>query len=144
MRFALALLLVASVAGPAYAQATTTDQTQQPATQQPATTQAPPPSGALEPGSTTPLQGATPATPTAPPAPVLTTPVTPGTSVVAPPPLGRVFASDTGIIFSAIKPDKVMDFETVIAKLREAFPDLPDNPEPRTVFLKLRELRNSW
>ena len=33
---------------------------------------------------------------------------------------------------------------TVIAKLREAFSDLPDNPDPRTVFLKLRELRNSW
>lgn len=33
---------------------------------------------------------------------------------------------------------------TVIARLREAFPDLPDDPEPKTVFLKLRELRNSW
>jgi hydroxyacylglutathione hydrolase len=33
---------------------------------------------------------------------------------------------------------------TVIARLREAFPDLPDNPEPKTVFLKLRELRNDW
>jgi hydroxyacylglutathione hydrolase len=33
---------------------------------------------------------------------------------------------------------------TVIAKLREAFPELPDKPDPRTVFLKLRELRNSW
>jgi hydroxyacylglutathione hydrolase len=33
---------------------------------------------------------------------------------------------------------------SVIAKLREAFPDLPDEPDPRTVFLKLRELRNSW
>jgi hydroxyacylglutathione hydrolase len=33
---------------------------------------------------------------------------------------------------------------TVIARLREAFPDLPDQPDPRTVFLKLRELRNSW
>lgn len=33
---------------------------------------------------------------------------------------------------------------TLIAKLREAFPDLPDNPDPRTVFLKLRELRNTW
>lgn len=32
----------------------------------------------------------------------------------------------------------------VIARLREAFPDLPDTPDPRTVFLKLRELRNSW
>lgn len=32
----------------------------------------------------------------------------------------------------------------VIARLREAFSDLPDEPEPRAVFLKLRELRNSW
>ena len=32
----------------------------------------------------------------------------------------------------------------VIARLREAFSDLPDNPDPQTVFLKLRELRNSW
>ncbi len=33
---------------------------------------------------------------------------------------------------------------TVIAKLREAFPDLPEAPDQRTVFLKLRELRNKW
>lgn len=33
---------------------------------------------------------------------------------------------------------------TVIATLRESFPDLPENPDPQTVFLKLRELRNSW
>jgi hydroxyacylglutathione hydrolase len=33
---------------------------------------------------------------------------------------------------------------TLIAKLREAFPDLPEKPDQRTVFLKLRELRNSW
>ena len=32
----------------------------------------------------------------------------------------------------------------VIARLREAFPDLPDEPDPKTVFLRLRELRNSW
>jgi hydroxyacylglutathione hydrolase len=32
----------------------------------------------------------------------------------------------------------------VIKKLREAFPDLPEKPDPRTVFLKLRELRNDW
>ncbi len=32
----------------------------------------------------------------------------------------------------------------VIAQLREAFPDLPAEPDARTVFLKLRELRNSW
>ena len=33
---------------------------------------------------------------------------------------------------------------TVIARLREAFPALPDDPDPKTVFLKLRELRNDW
>lgn len=33
---------------------------------------------------------------------------------------------------------------SVIAKLRESFPDLPDEVDPKTVFLKLRELRNSW
>lgn len=33
---------------------------------------------------------------------------------------------------------------SVIARLRAAFPDLPDQPDPKTVFLKLRELRNSW
>ena len=33
---------------------------------------------------------------------------------------------------------------TVIAKLGEAFPDLPEKPDQRTVFLKLRELRNTW
>ncbi len=33
---------------------------------------------------------------------------------------------------------------TVIARLRAAFPDLPDNPDQKTVFLKLRELRNKW
>ncbi|MDQ2963918.1 MAG: hydroxyacylglutathione hydrolase [Pseudomonadota bacterium] len=32
----------------------------------------------------------------------------------------------------------------VIAKLREAFPELPEQPDQRTVFLKLRELRNQW
>ena len=33
---------------------------------------------------------------------------------------------------------------TVIARLREAFADLPDEPTPKDVFLRLRELRNSW
>ena len=32
----------------------------------------------------------------------------------------------------------------VIAKLRESFPGLDEKPDARTVFLKLRELRNSW
>ena len=33
---------------------------------------------------------------------------------------------------------------SVIARLREAFPELAETPSPKEVFLKLRELRNSW
>src|SRR5882724_11029612 len=33
---------------------------------------------------------------------------------------------------------------TVIAKLRQSFPDLPEKPDQRAVFVKLRELRNAW
>ena len=33
---------------------------------------------------------------------------------------------------------------SVIAGLREAFPDLPDEPSPKEVFVRLRELRNKW
>jgi hydroxyacylglutathione hydrolase len=33
---------------------------------------------------------------------------------------------------------------TVIAKLREAFPDLGDEPSPKEVFVRLRALRNDW
>ncbi len=33
---------------------------------------------------------------------------------------------------------------SVIARLREAFPDLPASPDPSSVFLHLRELRNAW
>lgn len=32
----------------------------------------------------------------------------------------------------------------IIARLRERFTDLPDAPTPEQVFLRLRELRNSW
>src|SRR3954465_4421059 len=77
---------------------------------------------AVQPQQTSPLPGATPPTPTAPPAPA----PPPGQSVVAPPPLGRVFASEQGLIFNAIKPDKVMDFETVIARLRAALMNSKD------------------
>jgi hypothetical protein len=37
-----------------------------------------------------------------------------------------VFASEQGLIFNAIRPDKVMDFETVLAKLRTALADSKD------------------
>ncbi len=33
---------------------------------------------------------------------------------------------------------------TIINRLREVFSDLPEQPSPREVFVKLRELRNSW
>ena len=33
---------------------------------------------------------------------------------------------------------------SVITRLREAFPDLPEAPDAKTVFVKLRELRNTW
>jgi hypothetical protein len=33
---------------------------------------------------------------------------------------------------------------SVIQHLREAFPDLPGEPDPKIVLLKLRELRNKW
>jgi hydroxyacylglutathione hydrolase len=32
----------------------------------------------------------------------------------------------------------------IIARLRESFPELPGKPDARTVFVKLRELRNKW
>ncbi len=32
----------------------------------------------------------------------------------------------------------------LVAQLRERFPDLPEKPDAKTVFTKLRELRNSW
>ena len=32
----------------------------------------------------------------------------------------------------------------VIARLQEQFPEIGDSPSPKEVFLKLRELRNSW
>ena len=37
-----------------------------------------------------------------------------------------------------------LDNPTVIARLQEQFAEIGDNPGARTVFLKLRELRNKW
>jgi hypothetical protein len=81
-----------------------------------------PDAGALQPQQTSPLPGATPQAPGAPPAPA----PPPGQNVVSPPPLGRVFASEQGLIFNAIRPDKVADFETVLAKLRAALANSKD------------------
>ena len=37
-----------------------------------------------------------------------------------------------------------LDNPAVVAKLKKEFPELGDSPTPKDVFLKLRELRNSW
>ena len=37
-----------------------------------------------------------------------------------------------------------LDSPSVIGRLQEDFPGIGDSPDARTVFLKLRELRNSW
>jgi len=37
-----------------------------------------------------------------------------------------------------------LDSPSVIRRLRQAFPEMPQNPDPKTVFLALRELRNKW
>lgn len=37
-----------------------------------------------------------------------------------------------------------LDSPSVAARLREDFPELPAQPDARTVFTKLRELRNKW
>ena len=37
-----------------------------------------------------------------------------------------------------------LDSPSVISRLQEEYPDIGDAPDARTVFLKLRELRNSW
>jgi len=37
-----------------------------------------------------------------------------------------------------------LESPSVIARLREDFPELPQQPDAKTVFTKLRELRNKW
>ena len=37
-----------------------------------------------------------------------------------------------------------LDSPSVIARLQTDYPEVGDSPDPRTVFLKLRELRNKW
>ena len=37
-----------------------------------------------------------------------------------------------------------LDSPSLIARLREAFAELPEQPDAQTVFVKLRALRNQW
>lgn len=54
--------------------------------------------------------------PATPPAPVQVVPPT----TPVPMPAGRMFGSDAGMIFNPIKSDKTIDFEQVMAKLKDA------------------------
>src|SRR5262249_37654009 len=44
----------------------------------------------------------------------------------APQPSPRIFGSETGLIFNAIKPDKAIDFEMVLERLRQALAESTD------------------
>lgn len=64
-------------------------------------------------------------TPATPPAqtPATTGAQTPATTATAPPPAvphSRLFTADAGIMFTIVKPDKVADFEAVMARVKEA------------------------
>ena len=39
---------------------------------------------------------------------------------------------------------KFPDPAGLVARLREKFPEIGETPDARTVFVKLRELRNKW
>ena len=75
----------------------------------PAAAQTPPPPVPPAAGQTPPVAGQTPAAQGQTPAPV-------------PPsvPASRKFTSDSGILFSVIKPEKTADFEAVMARVKEA------------------------
>lgn len=65
--------------------------------------------------------------------------------------LGDVDAQDpNAALVSTMKLEKEINTffrltnPSVVARLRESFPELPEEPDPKTVFVKLRELRNDW
>ena len=65
--------------------------------------------------------------------------------------LGEVSGHDpaTGHVTTMAEEKRINTFlrlgsPSVIAGLRAAFPDLPEQPDAKTVFVKLRELRNAW
>ena len=56
---------------------------------------------------------------------------------------------DRALVTNLVQEKQVNSFfrlrnPTIIRKLQEQFPDLPEDPGPMSVFLKLRELRNTW
>ena len=73
----------------------------------------------------------------------------PGTDLCLKPRLKRDHDPERPLVTSLGLEKQVNTFfrltsRSVIERLREAFPELPDKPSPKEVFVKLRELRNSW
>lgn len=58
--------------------------------------------------------------PTTPAVPVPTTPVVPAPVAPPAPLVARTFTAGTGLIFNAVRPDRVVDFETVVGYLEAA------------------------
>jgi len=64
--------------------------------------------------------------------------------------LPGVAGQDPAAIVTTLKEEKQINTflrlssPSVIENLRESFPDLPEHPDAKTVFVKLRELRNNW
>lgn len=65
-----------------------------------------------------------------PPAPATQAPAPPvagaAAAPVAPAPVDRVFASETGIIFNAVKADQVKNFEMIVERMKQALAASPD------------------
>ena len=100
-----ALIVVFTVSATSLAATTHASPLRPPADRQTAAPRQPP---------ATPLQG------TSQP-PAVPVPASPGQVTAAVPlPAGRVFASEAGVIFSPIRPDKVVDFEIVLGRIHEA------------------------
>jgi pyruvate/2-oxoglutarate dehydrogenase complex dihydrolipoamide acyltransferase (E2) component len=72
-----------------------------------------------QPASQQPPAGQPPATPPVAQPPAAPVPGAPATAAPAVP-ASRKFTSDAGVIFNVIKPDKVADFELVLARVKEA------------------------
>jgi hypothetical protein len=123
--FAVFLLTAFAAALPAAAFASQTVSSQQPSPQ----TVAKPPAG----------QASAPASAAAPQAPAATTPAAQTPAGPPPPavPAARRFESDAGIIFNVIKPDKGPDFESVMARVKEALAR-SDDPKKKQMALGWR------
>jgi hypothetical protein len=102
-----------------------TQQTQAPQTIEPA------PAGQTPTAQTTTGQTPTAPAPGAPPVPSAGAPVAPP-GVIAPvvpplPPGSRIFTAKTGLIFQSVRPERVVDFETVIGYLKAAIEKSTDS-----------------